>query len=329
MISNICLVHLIVSCFRGGVATIPTVTLNNGVEMPLLSLGTAAAGMYQNDTAAEVITRMSLQVGFTGVDTAVDYENQEGIGRALAEVDRSSVFLTTKIDGRFNVLRVYNDTLDEAQQNLNLLNLDYVDLVLIHFPARYFLPANISCTFMQEQWRGLEDFMRFGKARAIGVSNFCRSDLACILETATIVPAVNQLSLHVGMGPDPLGLVSHNDELGIKTMAYEVLGSRDYSQPDEPKDNSLIVGNFTNGIGEQYGKTGSQVALRWLVQHGIPFATASSKEKHLREDVDVFSFALDDTDMQKLDDATTPTGQPNNWHPGIPPCEAVEWTFAV
>ena len=173
--------------------------------------------------------------------------------------------------------------------------------------------------------------MSFGKARAIGVSNFCPSDLACILETATVVPAINQVLFHVGMGSDPRGVVSYNAALGITTMAYEPLVTIDYSTGDKhaPKDYSLLEGNFTRDIGQPYGKSGAQVALRWIVQHGVLLATESSSEKHLQEDLDVFEFTLDDKDMLQLDAATTPKGEPNGFWVNVPVCDSLGFATTV
>lgn len=331
MPSNMFYAHLIVSGFSAAVAAVPTVTLNNGVEMPMMQLGTGQEHTIGNGTATEISVRTALQVGWNAVDTALAYNNEESIGRALAEVERSSVFLTTKIGGEdyVTVASAYNHSLEQAYDNLKMLNFDYVDLVLLHQPPNPQGGFSIEdgCSYAQEQWRALEDFMRLGKARAIGVANYCVSDLACILETATVVPAVNQLLFHAGMGPDPRGLVSFNDALGIKVMAYEPLGSVDFDT--QTRDNSLIIGNFTNGLGQPYGKSGAQVALRWLVQHGIPLATSSSSEKHLRGDLEVFEFTLNDTDMQQLDDATTPAGEPNHYWAHIPSCDSKPFAVTV
>lgn len=336
MPSNMFYAYLTVFRCSAAVAAVATVTLNNGVEMPMMSLGTGKANTTYNPDAYEISVRLALQVGFTAIDTALDYGGvQEIIGRAVAEVERSSVFLTTKIGGAKigTIATAYNRSLEEAYYNLKALNFDYVDLVLIHMPPK--IPGHFStedgCSYAQEQWRALEDFMSFGKARAIGVSNFCQLDLACILQTATVVPAVNQLLLHVGMSPDPRGLVSYNNALGIKTMAFEPLGSVDYSHglANSTRDKSLITGSFTRDLGQPYGKTGAQVALRWLVQHGILLATSASSEKHLREDLDVFEFTLDDADMQQLDVATTPTGEPNGYWVDIPVCDSMVFASTV
>lgn len=310
-----------VSQFRAAEAVVATVTLNNGVEMPMMMVGTGGApGDWGNSSEAEADVRLAFQVGFTAVDTAHNYGVQDGIGRALAEVMRSSVFVSTKIGGEAYdeaTAAAYNDSLRDAYDNLKELNTDYVDLVMLHYPP---IACADPCAVMQEQWRALEDFLSAGKTRAIGVSNYCQSDLACILETAVVVPAVNQVSFHVGMSPDPRGLVSYNDAHGILTFAYSPLGSFDFTNMSNvTKDISLITGNFTRDIGKPYNKSGAQVALRWLTQHGVPSVTVGS-EKHLRQDLEVFEFSLSEAHMQLLDAATTPTGEPNINFSGVPAC---------
>merc|ERR1712217_961414 len=191
-----------------------------------------------------------------------------------------------------------------------------VDLMLLHFPPIVNLPFT-RCDTMQEQWRALEDFYKAGKARAIGVSNYCQADLECILKTAKVTPAVNQVQYHIGMGADPRGLRSYLDGKGIVMQAYSPLDTL-------LGDHGLIHGNLTNGIGKAYNKTGAQVALRWVAQHGVPFNTASNKAGHLQEDLDVLAFNLTAEDMKTLDAASTPQGEPNGGVPLLPHCGAVD-----
>lgn len=331
MLSTLSFAHLI--GFSVAAPTIPTVTLNNGVELPMLSLGTCNTDGcedrwgHPNQTEELVAIRSALKIGWTALDTAGSYSTEEAVGQALAEVKRSSVFVTTKIGGYEWTApeKAYNFSMGEANENLERLNTDYVDLVILHEAVAALNPPwshDTTCFYMQEQWRALEDFMRLGKARAIGVSNFCQSDLECILEKATVVPAVNELRFHVGMGPDPRGLVSYNYALDIKIMAYYALTPPDFYSGDEsyPRDLSLIKGSFTNDIGRKYNKTGADVALRWLVQHGVSVVASAKSEKHQRSDLEAFTFTLDDADMQLLDAAPTPVGEPNGFFPGIPAC---------
>merc|ERR1711881_474460 len=148
----------------------------------------------------------------------------------------------------------------------------------------------------------LEDANKAGKAKAIGVSNYCQSCFECILKNATVVPAVNQVQYHVGEGADPIGLKTYMDSKGIVMMAYSAMaqGSKE-----------LISGPLTNGIGAHYNKSGAQVALKWVAQHNVPLVTKASNPKYLAQDIDLFDFELSPTDVSALDAATKPRGNPS------------------
>jgi len=275
--------------FGAGTATsVPNIKLNTGAEMPMISLGT----WQYNDATAEAAVKLALQTGFNHIDTAAGYHNQQGVGKALKGVDRSSYFLTTKVpDGN------YAATKKAMQTDLDQLGLDYVDLMLVHFP-----PRGNSCKAMQDQWRALEEFYKAGKAKAVGVSNYCISSLKCIAETATVTPAVNQVQFHVGMGKDPAGLKSYSDSKGIVTQAYSPLGDG---------SSELITGALLSNIGKAHKMTGAQVSLRWLVENGVPLSSKTTKESHMKEDLDIFGFALEDAEKSQLDSATSPSGRPS------------------
>jgi len=269
-------------------ATVPTHKLNNGVEMPMMSIGT-----WQYDVStAEQVVKDALSVGFNHIDTANNYRNQKGVGAALKGVDRDSYFLTTKIpDGTASQTRSY------LQQDLDELGLDYVDLMLVHYP-----PRSNSCSAMQEQWAAMEEFYKAGKAKAIGVSNYCPSSIECIMQTATVTPAVNQVQYHVGMGVDPIGVKSASEKHGIHLQAYSPLGNG---------KSDLITGDLVTTIGSNYGKTGAQVALRWIQENGVSLTTKTTKTSHMQQDLDVFTFQLSSEDKAKLDAATQPSGTPS------------------
>merc|ERR1712048_536212 len=268
--------------------TIPTHKLNNGVDMPMMSIGT-----WQYDTStAEQVVKDALSVGFNHIDTANNYRNQKGVGAALKGVPRDSYFLTTKIpDGTASQTRQY------LQQDLSELGLDYVNLMLVHFP-----PRDNSCSKMQAQWKELEDFYNAGKAKAIGVSNYCPSSIECIMETATVTPAVNQVQYHVGMGIDPIGVKSASEKHGIHLQAYSPLGNG---------KSDLITGDLVTSIGANHNKTGAQVALRWIQENGVSLTTKTTKISHMQEDLDVFNFQLAADEKATLDAATRPSGQPS------------------
>merc|ERR1711990_981265 len=130
-----------------------------------------------------------------------------------------------------------------------------VDLVLVHFP-----PFTNNCNTMQSQWSAMEEFYKAGKAKAIGVSNYCPSSLECIAQTATVTPQVNQVKFHVGMGTDPIGLKSYCDAHGIHMQAYSPLGNG---------GTELITGDLVKSVGANHNKTGAQVSLRWIHENGV------------------------------------------------------------
>ena len=276
-----------VALVTGVSANIPNVTLNNGVQMPMISLGT----WQYDDSTAEAAVRLALQTGFNHIDTANNYHNQGGVGKALSGFDRSTYFLTTKVPSSSS----YATTMAALEDDLSELGIDYVDLMLIHSPAR-------DCKTTQEQWRALEDFYAAGKAKAIGVSNYCLSSWACIAETQKVMPAVNQIEYHIGMGLDPQGLKSFHDAHGIVTQAYSPLGNG---------DSTLITGDMVTNIGKAHNWSGAQTSMRWLIENGVPLTTKTSKQSHMEEDLAIFADALADEEKSQLDVATKPAGSPS------------------
>lgn len=272
-------------------ANIPNVKLNNGVEMPMMSYGT----WQYNSSTAEAGVKLALQTGFNHIDTAMNYNNQDGVGAALKGFARTSYFLTTKVVPVQDSASAYAATAKNLQGDLTELGLDYVDLMLIHGPAK-------DCKATQEQWRALEDFYKAGKAKAIGVSNYCKSSFDCVMKTAKVTPALNQIAYHVGMGSDPEGLKSLGDKLGVVTQAYSPLG-------DGSKE--LISGPLVTGIGKAHGWSGAQASMRWIIDNGVPLTTKTSKKSHMQEDLAIFSDSLKDAEKSQLDAATSPSGSPS------------------
>jgi len=170
-----------------------------------------------------------------------------------------------------------------------------VDLMLMHSPPS-------TCSAIQQQWKAMEDFCRAHKVRAIGVPNFCQSSFDCLAQTWEVKPSVNQIELHVGMGPDPTGIVSYGRSLGVEPQAYSPLGDG---------STELITGDLVTNIGKAHGMSGAQVSMRWLIEHGIPLSTKTNTQAHMEEDLAIFGFATKDTELQTLDKATSPAGQPS------------------
>mmetsp|Transcript_30835 Transcript_30835/g.57825 ORF Transcript_30835/g.57825 Transcript_30835/m.57825 type:complete len:322 (+) Transcript_30835:50-1015(+) len=299
-----------------GVALLPTVTLSNGVEMPML-----AAGSWQyNSSEAYYSHTLALKAGWTMLDTALDYNNQEGVGRAVREAaQREKIFVETKVPGcgmgttTLNPFKCYENTKKDLERDLSLLNLSYVDLVIVHFPpissmvTRSCNSWSGGCQMVRAQWKAMEEFYKQGKARAIGVSNYCPSCYDCLNSTASVLPMVNQVQIHLGMGTDPAGFVSYHKARGIQLQAYSVLGNG-LSHKASPE---ILEGNVTTSIGKAHNKSSVQVALKWLVAQGIPAVTKSASFEHLKEDLDLWSWDFTAEERKALDALQSPKGSPS------------------
>lgn len=287
---------LLLGAASAAAPTVPTVTIAPGVEMPLLGLGTGPP-YKPNETHAAALE--ALRMGYVAIDTAHNYRNQPAIAAAIREsgVPRSSIFITSKVPGSMS----YADTIAVAAQNLEELNTTFVDLLLVHFPCPS-QPYNESAgsrALRQAQWKAMEAIHRAGGARAIGVSHHCERHLRDILDVATVRPAANQVEYHVGMagGADAQAFMRAQ---GIALASFLPL----CGQCDDRS--ALIDGPLVSAIGRAHNVSGAQVALRWLVQSGVPAIPRSRSAAHLRDNLALFDFALSAAEMARLDAARTP-----------------------
>lgn len=290
----------------------PTVTLRNGVKMPMISAGVF---QYNASTAEDSITA-ALDVGFTAVDTALDYWNQQGVGAAIKQFlskghMRDDIFVETKIPGcgnpsentTRNPFKCYNDAKKNLQQDLDLLGLDFVDLVIVHFPpfpsfvARSCGELTGSCEMARAQWKAMVEFYKAGKAKAIGVSNYCPSCFEC-LKDSDVFPMLNQVMYHIGMGADPGGIISYGKSKGVVTQAYSALGNTPWTHHANPK---ILTGNETSTVAKAHNVSTVQVALKYLVSQGVPAVTKSGNPKHLASDLDLWSWDFTQNDITTLD----------------------------
>lgn len=299
-------------------AAVPTVKLRNGVEMPMVAAGT---WQYNSSAAYSSITA-ALKAGFTMIDTALDYHNQDGVGKAIADstLPREKIFVETKVPGcgldpsMKNIFDCYTGTKKDLETDLKLLNLPYVDLVIVHFPpissmiTRSCNSWSGGCQMVRAQWKAMTEFYNEGNARAIGVSNYCPSCYACLeaMDNLTM-PMVNQVQFHLRMGTDPSGFVSYHKAKGIQLQAYSVLGN----SISHHASSEILSGNLTTSIGKAHNKSAVQVALKWVVSQGIPAVTKSSSLEHLQQDLDLWSWDLDSKEKQLLDTHSTPKGSPS------------------
>jgi len=263
--------------------TIPTVTLNDGHTIPQLGFGVYKVA----DTAATAVVGTALEVGYRHIDTAALYGNERGTGIALREsgIPRDELFVTTKV---WNSDQGYDETLRAFDTSLELLGLDHVDLYLIHWPApkqdRY-----------RETWRALERLRADGRTRSIGVSNFHRSHLERLLESAEVTPAVNQIELHPFLPQRELRAV--NREHGIATEAWSPLARGRFFTPSS--DGADVTSDL-GAIAQKHGRSVAQVVLRWHVQLGNIVIPKSATPARIAENIAVFDFVLDDDDLAAI-----------------------------
>lgn len=253
----------------------PTVTLNNGIEIPQLGYGVFQ--VPDPETAAAVTS--ALEAGYRSIDTAAIYGNEAGVGQALAAsgIARDELFVTTKL---WNADQGYDATLKAFDASLAKLGLDFVDLYLIHWPT----PAR---DLYRESWRAIEKLAGEGRVRAAGVSNFQPAHLRRLLDGSSLVPAVNQIELHPGLQQRELRAL--HAELGIATEAWSPLAQ------------GAVLGEpVLTSIAERYGKSPAQVVLRWHLQLGNVVIPKSVTPARIHENADVFDFALSDEEMTAI-----------------------------
>lgn len=254
---------------------VENVKLNNGVMMPLEGFG-----VFQIPDLAECerVTIEAIRQGYRLIDTAAAYQNEEAVGAAIAKsgVPREELFITTK-------LWVQDISYEAAgtafERSLQKLGLDYLDLYLIHQPMGDFFGA----------WRRLEELHRAGKIRAIGVSNFYPAVLANFCETVEIKPMVNQVELHPFFQQE--AALATMKEYGVVPQAWGPLAEGKHG---------IFTHHVLTKIGEKYGKTAAQVALRWNTQRGVSILPKSVRAERIAVNLDIWDFALNEAEMAEI-----------------------------
>lgn len=261
-----------------------TYTLSNGVEIPVVGFGT---WQTPDGDVCEASVLTALENGYTHIDTAAVYGNEESVGRAIQKsgINREDLFVTTKL---WNKVRGYEETKAAFEESLQKLGLEYLDLYLIHWPNPIDYRDNWE-TMNRESWRAMEDLYKEGKVRAIGISNFMPHHLTSLLETATVTPMVNQIYLNPSDMQEEV--VAFNTSKGILTEAYSPLGT-----------GNIFEIESLNDLAKKYNKSVAQVVLRWSLQHGFLPLPKSVTTSRIIENIDLFDFEISPEDMKKLDD---------------------------
>ncbi|WP_242785067.1 aldo/keto reductase [Bacillus cereus] len=254
---------------------IPTTTLHNGVKMPMIGLGVYKA--KEGDEVKQAV-KTALEVGYRSIDTATVYENESGVGEAIREsgIPREDLFITTKV---WNDDQGYEETLEAFEKSLKKLQMDYVDLYLIHWPVR---------GKYVDTYRALEKLYEEGKVRAIGVSNFHKHHLELLLQNCKVKPMVNQVELHPMLTQFELRNYCQDEQIQMEAWSPLMRGGEVFQHP------------IIQAIANKYEKTPAQVILRWDIQSGIVTIPKSVTPSRIKENFTIFDFALTEEEIRQI-----------------------------
>lgn len=253
------------------------VPFNNGTKIPGLGLGVF---QIPDEDTPEVVKNGIIN-GYRLIDTAQIYGNEVGTGIGIKEglaatgLSREELFVTSKV---WNNHLTYDETIKAFEETLNRLALDYLDLYLIHWPGK---------NAFKESWQALEDLYAAGKIKAIGVSNFEIHHLEELLSFAKIVPVVNQVELHPKLTQQPLRDFCEKHDIKIQAWSPLMQGK-------------ILNESVVKVIAEKHQKTPAQIVLRWDIQQDILLVVKSVHEQRMQSNADIFDFALDTIDMERL-----------------------------
>lgn len=248
--------------------------LSNRVKIPLVGFGTYKSGSEEETSK---VVKNALKLGYRMIDTASFYGNEVGIGKGIKEskIDRGEIFLVTKL---WNEDHGYEKTIKAFNKSLKNLQVDYINLYLIHWPNK----------LNAETWRAFEDLYEMGKVKAIGVCNFKVNHLEDLRKSANIMPMINQVEMHPFSIKNEI--LTYCKESDIQVVAWSPISrGRIFS-------NDLMV-----RLAEKYNKTIAQIALKWHMQRGVIPIPKSSNEDRIKENIDLFDFEISTEDMKNID----------------------------
>ncbi len=256
--------------------------LSNGVSLPCVGYGT---WQTPDGEIASKSVKLAIEAGYRHIDCAAVYVNEASVGRGIkaSGIPRNELFITSKV---WNTERGYDKTIKAFEKTLSDLQLDYLDLYLIHWPANSKQFSDWDSINL-DTWRAMTDLYKAGKVRAIGVSNFQLKHLRSLLETE-VKPMVNQIRFHPGMMQQEI--VSFCKENGLTVEAWSPLGQ-----------GKVLSDPTLQEIADRYGKSTAQVCIKWCLQHDICPLPKSVTPDRIKANADVFDFILTDDDMTKID----------------------------
>lgn len=255
--------------------------LANGVKIPCVGFGT---WRLPNDQSSVDVVKTAIDCGYRHIDTAFAYGNEQAVGKAIREcgLKRSELFITSKLD---NSAHGYEPTLKEFEMTMNNLQLDYLDLYLIHWPIPTVCRDNWQ-EMNRGSWKAFEELYRDGKIKAIGVSNFLEHHIESLLENASIAPMVDQLELHPQYVQREIVNYCKDHRIIVEAWSPLIRGKLEHP---------LLL-----ELAASYNKTPAQILLRWSIQHGfLPLPKTTSRQRML-ENADIFDFELTDEDIEMM-----------------------------
>lgn len=268
-------------------SVIPTVQLNNGIDIPMVGFGT---NTLNGDVGIKSVSD-AISVGYRLIDTATIYGNEEAVGQGIKNsgIDRKELFINTKLwvdDSGFE------STKKAFQTSLDKLQTDYLDMYLIHRPRGD----------VKGSWKAMEELYKAGKIKAIGLSNFNKAQIKELLTYATVKPVINQIETHVFFQEHEAN--EYLKEFGIQHQAWS---------PFAAGRNNIFSNETLAAIGKKHNKTIAQVCLRWHFQRGIVTIPRSSQKAHMAENLDIFDFELDQIDFETIAQLDLNTTQFPEW----------------
>ena len=260
-----------------------TITLANGVKVPVLGLGT---WMIDDDKAAQAV-RDAVKIGYRHIDTAEAYGNERGVGEGIATcgIDRKELFVQTKLHAE---TKTYEGAKRDIEQSLEKLGVDYIDLMIIHSPQPWgsFRDGNHYFEGNLQAWKALEEYYKAGKIRAIGVSNFEKEDIQNLIDNAEIKPMVNQILTHIAN--TQFNLIKFCQENGIAVEAYSPIAHGE-----------LLKNQTVQDMATTYGVSIARLCVRYVLQLGLVALPKTSNPEHMAENADV-DFEISEEDMNAL-----------------------------